>query len=62
MAESIFEEGVTFATDEEIPGWMELVEIVKDDFPGLEKESYLKTLKKNIARKTALCYKVKVLL
>jgi GrpB-like predicted nucleotidyltransferase (UPF0157 family)/GNAT superfamily N-acetyltransferase len=59
MAESIFEEGVTFATEEEIPGWMELVEIVKDDFPGLEKESYLKTLKKNIARKTALCYKVK---
>ncbi|MFA7673203.1 MAG: GNAT family N-acetyltransferase [Clostridia bacterium] len=45
------------AASEDIPKWMELVDIVKDDFPGLEYESYLATLKKNILRETALCYK-----
>jgi len=45
------------ATVDDIPDWMELVDIVKNNFPGLEKESYLATLRRNIARKTALCYK-----
>lgn len=48
---------VLFATVDDIPEWMKLVDIVKENFPGLVKESYLTTLRKNIARKTALCYK-----
>ena len=39
--------------------WMSLVEIIKDDFPGLNKEEYKKILFENIDTKTALCAKVK---
>lgn len=48
---------VLFATTEDILMWMSLVEVVKDNFPGLEMDSYINTLKKNIERKTALCVK-----
>jgi ribosomal protein S18 acetylase RimI-like enzyme len=48
---------VLFASKEDIIMWMSLVEKVKDSFPGLETESYLSILKKNIERKTALCVK-----
>lgn len=37
--------------------WMQLVNIVKDDFPGLNKEEYEKILLSNIEEKTALCVK-----
>jgi ribosomal protein S18 acetylase RimI-like enzyme len=47
----------SFVSLEDISQWMELVDLVIDDFPGLEYESYLATLKKNILRKTALCCK-----
>lgn len=57
MVESISKGEVIFATVDDIPDWMKLVDIVKDNFPGFERESYLATLRKNIARKTALCYK-----
>ena len=46
---------VCYATREDIPGWMSLVETVKDYFPGLDKSSYQEVLSKNIQRKTALC-------
>lgn len=36
---------VLFATTEDISMWMSLVEVVKDNFPGLEMDSYLNTLK-----------------
>jgi Acetyltransferases len=48
---------VLFATAKDIPMWMNLVKLVKDNFPGLEIDSYTNTLKKNIERKTALCVK-----
>ena len=57
MVESMLKGEVIPATVDDIPDWMELVDIVKNNFPGLEKESYLATLRRNIARKTALCYK-----
>lgn len=42
------------ATVDDIPDWIKFVDIVKDNFPGFEKESYLATIRKNITRKTAL--------
>ena len=48
---------VLFAITEDISIWMSLVEVVKENFPGLEMDSYINTLKKNIERKTALCVK-----
>jgi len=57
VVENISKGEVMFTTVDDIPGWIKLVDIVKDNFPGFEKESYLATLRKNIARKTALCYK-----
>ena len=41
----------------DIPAWMALVDLVKENFPGLDMEDYQKTLEKNIARGTALCAK-----
>lgn len=44
---------------EDIASWMALVELVRDNFPGLETqeaiEQYEKTLIKNISRDTAIC-------
>ncbi len=37
--------------------WMNLVEIVKEDFPGLIVENYRKILKENIQQRTALIVK-----
>lgn len=48
---------VNFAELQDITSWMKMVEIVKDEFPGLELESYKQTLIKNINRKTAICIK-----
>lgn len=45
------------ASKDDIDSWMRLVEIVKDDFPGLEISEYIRTLIKNIERETALCVK-----
>lgn len=44
---------------QDIQSWMALVDLVKDNFPGLETpegiDGYRKTLLKNIQRETALC-------
>ena len=48
---------IIIAEENDIPAWMALVDIVADDFPGLDIADYLETLKRNIARKTALCIK-----
>ena len=42
----------------DIPAWMALVDLVKENFPGLDMEDYQRTLEKNIARGSALCAKV----
>ena len=41
----------------DIPAWMSLVDLVKENFPGLDMEDYQRTLEKNIARGTTLCAK-----
>jgi len=48
---------VNFAELQDVTSWMKMVEIVKDEFPGLELESYKQTVIKNINRNTALCVK-----
>lgn len=42
---------------QDIPDWLTLVDKVANQFPGLDRNDYLQTLKKNIAEKTALCAK-----
>lgn len=42
------------AEEKDIPAWLALVHTVADDFPGLDILAYSETLKKNIARNTAL--------
>lgn len=50
---------IKYAEEEQISSWMSLVEILRDNFPGLETkqkiEAYKETLLKNIERKTAIC-------
>lgn len=45
------------AGEKDIPGWIELVKVVADDFPGLDISDYTETLMRNIGRGTALCVK-----
>lgn len=51
-----------FAEIQDISAWMALVDIVKDNFPGLDSHDeinqYQLTLRKNIKRKTAICVKL----
>lgn len=50
---------VCYATEDNLNSWMSLIQIVKDDFPGLETEEklnkYRAIVKKNIDRQTAIC-------
>lgn len=46
-----------FACNQDIDAWMELLELVKDNFPGLDPESYKKELKVSIIEKEALVAK-----
>ena len=52
-----------FAQEEDIDSWMKMVEVVKDEFPGLETleelENYKGVVVKNINRHTAICVKDK---
>lgn len=48
---------IVCAEENDIPAWMALVDIVADDFPGLDIADYIETLKQNIARKSTLCVK-----
>ena len=45
------------AQSRDIPAWMALIDLVKENFPGLDMEDYQRTLEKNIAHGTALCAK-----
>ena len=46
-----------FAATEDINDWMALVDFVKDNFPGFNRDEYVKMLEKNINRESALCVK-----
>ena len=48
---------ITFATEAEIPCWMELVRLVIDGFPYLDEEEYIRVLKQKIRTKQALILK-----
>lgn len=48
---------VTFASDKDIPCWMDLVRLVIDGFPHLNEEEYIQVLKHRIATKQALILK-----
>jgi len=48
---------IEFACNQDIASWMELLELVKDNFPGLDKESYKKGLQISISEKEALVMK-----
>lgn len=53
---------LSFAKLNDIDAWMQMVEVVKDNFPGLKTEEelndYRETVIKNIKRNTALCVKM----
>jgi GNAT superfamily N-acetyltransferase len=46
-----------FAAHEDLGKWMDMVNDVKDNFPGLIMDEYKIILEKNIGRHTALCVK-----
>ncbi len=46
-----------FAELNDVDNWMDMVYLVKDNFPGLILDEYRRTLEKNISRQTALCVK-----
>ena len=46
-----------FAELNDVDNWMDMVYLVKDNFPGLILDKYRRTLEKNISRQTALCVK-----
>lgn len=52
---------LSFAEMNDIDSWIRMIDIVKDNFPGLETvekmNGYRQTVIKNIKRKTALCVK-----
>ena len=48
---------VEFATEADIPCWMELVRLVVDGFPYLEENSYVQTLRQRIRTRQALLLK-----
>lgn len=52
---------VCYATELDLDSWMEMITLIKDNFPGLETSEqmngYRETVLKNIRRDTALCVK-----
>ncbi len=52
---------LSFPEMNEIDSWIKMIDIVRDNFPGLDTaekmDSYRQTVVKNISRKTALCIK-----
>lgn len=58
------EYSLCYAELNDIDSWIKMIEIVRDNFPGLETdedmEGYRQTVIKNIKRQTALCVKHKV--
>lgn len=57
------EYSLCYAEVNDIDSWIKMIEIVRDNFPGLETdedmEGYRQTVIKNIKRQTALCVKHK---
>lgn len=49
----------TFAEQSDVEDWIRLVDVVKDDFPGLVMQDYRQTLIKSINRQSAICVKHK---
>lgn len=53
-----------YAKIDDIDSWIEMVKIVRNNFPGLETsekmEEYRQTVIKNIKRNTAICMKYEV--
>lgn len=49
---------IQFACNDDIEHWMDLLELVKDSFPGLDKVEYKRSLKTTIANKEALLAKI----
>jgi len=45
---------IDFADYKDIDEWMNIVDIVKDDFPGLDMDDYRKGMEKTIERKTGI--------
>lgn len=45
------------AMPQDVENWMNMVDVVKDNFPGLMVDEYKEMLKRNIDRQTALCVK-----
>ena len=47
---------ISFASDEDIPSWMELVRLVIDGFPHLNEEEYILSLIHIFSLKPARCW------
>ena len=48
---------ISFASDDDIPSWMELVRLVIDGFPHLNEEEYIRVLRQKISTGQALIMK-----
>ena len=46
-----------FAQPEDITNWMDMVDIVKDNFPGFRRDEYVEMLERSINQESALCVK-----
>lgn len=53
----ICKQNITFAIEEDIPCWMELVRLVVDGFPHLQEEPYILELRNRLESKEALILK-----
>ena len=54
LSQKELQENIRFATQKDIPAWLELVNLVIDGFPNLNEEDYLIELKKAISEQRAL--------
>ncbi len=57
LEEKEWQDKIVFATQEDIPKWIELVHLVIDGFPHLDEKRYLKQLQEYIQNKRALILK-----
>lgn len=57
LEENDWQEKIVFATDDDIPRWMELVHLVIDGFPHLDEKQYLEQLEEYIKNREALILK-----
>ena len=57
LVEKEWQDKIVFATQEDIPSWMELVHLVIDGFPHLDEKQYLAQLQESVKSKRALILK-----